>query len=116
MTTFNYLLKEDVGDLLLENSLGSLLLETSFVGTLLTNSTAFYPDQSGYTVCHRSGFKAKPDELVRTWDGALVLPKFAEGRHEQGRVRSIPDNRTKGSKTPEADVNWITTLITSDDL
>ena len=112
--TYDYLLKEDGGKIILQDGSGFLTLESFDEGTALTNSTAFTPDQSGYTICDRSGKKVLPGKLVKDpYSGGMVLPQFADEyipEHTKARERA------DGSERPEQDINWIVTPITSDDL
>lgn len=110
------LLEDGTGALLLEkDGTGVLLLEVLLGGTLLTNDNTFKPSHSGFTVCERSGFKAKPDALVLEWDGVKVLPEFAEPRNRQDHVRSKAEEQP-GPRSGEQTDDFITTRITQDDL
>ena len=114
MATVDYLLKEDGGKIILEGGGGFLLLESQDPGTALTNPTAFTPDQSGNTICDRTGKKALPGTLVKDpYSDGMVLPKHLDEyipEHTKARERA------RGSERPEQDINWIDTPITSDDL
>ena len=82
---------------------------------VITNSDAGVDTENRYNVCQRSGFRAKPGELVEDGYGAWVLPKYAEPRHLQDFVRSLPD-QLEGSVRPEPTDTFITTAVTIDDL
>lgn len=69
-------------------------------GTPIENTNATTDTPNRYNICDRSGFKAKPGELVRTWDGLMVLPEFWEPRNMQDLVTSRPE-RQRGAKRPE---------------
>ena len=71
-------------------------------GTSITNASAT-TDDGKYEICDRSGFKAKPGELVREWDGHFVLPQFYEPRNMQDFVKSRPE-RQEGSIRPETEL------------
>ena len=75
---------------------------------MITNDTAT-TDDGKYNVCQLSGFRAKPGELVRRWDGLMVLPKFIEPRHSQDRVRGHADE-ISGSLRPEKTDQFTETL------
>ncbi len=45
-------------------------------------------------ICDASGFKCYADQLVRQWDGAMVLPQFCDVRNPQDFVTGVPDNQT----------------------
>jgi hypothetical protein len=67
-------------------------------------------------ICDASGFKCYADELVRQWDGAMVLPRFLDKRNPQDFVRGIPDNRAVRMARPEQADTFITGTITPADL
>ena len=85
--------------------------------TDITNSTATTRDQSGNTICDRSGRKARPDELVRDpYTGLMVLPKYVDKFQPQGSRPRRTDTTTKGSRRPEKETIFITVEVTIDDL
>lgn len=53
-------------------------------------------------ICDASGFKCHADELVRQWNGMMVLPRFLSKRNPQDFVRGVPDNRPPPFVRPEA--------------
>lgn len=55
---------------------------------------------SNYEICQRSGFKVKPENLVRQWDGLWVRKDLRERRHPQDFVRPVPEH-VRGSSRPE---------------
>jgi hypothetical protein len=66
-------------------------------------------------LCDASGFKCYADELVRQWDGAMVLPRFLDTRNPQDFVTGVPDNRPPLITRPEpADVFLSSTVLASD--
>ena len=70
--------------------------------TDITNDNATTDGVNRYNVCQRSGFRAKPGELVRDGYGAMVLPEYAESRHPQDAVRSTgPDEPNRGAIRPD---------------
>jgi hypothetical protein len=59
-----------------------------------------------YEVCQKSGFKTKPAELVRQWDGAWVRGDFLDKRHSQEFVRGLRE-RVLPPSPPEQDDAYI---------
>ena len=107
-TEFYLSLEDDSGFLALED-VGLLLLETSYDGTLIENTTATLRDQSGFTICDRSGRKARPDELVKDpYTGLMVLPKYVDKFQPQGSRPRRTDTTTKGSRRPEKETIFLT--------
>ena len=70
------------------------------MSTPITNSTATTDTPNRYNICQRSGFRAKPGELVKDAYGEMVLPEFADSRHDQEFVRVRAENQ-QGAKRPE---------------
>lgn len=58
-------------------------------------------DTSNFIICDRSGFKAKPGELRKQWDGLLVLDEFWEARNPQDQIRRVTPERQRGPIRPE---------------
>ena len=119
---FNYVLLEDgSGNILLENDTGldafpdKVLLEAAASGASLANAIAQTDSQNRYNVCQFSGFRALPGGLVKSGYGEKVLPKYAEPRHMQERVR-VHAESLEGSPRNEAPDVFITTAVTIDDL
>ncbi len=83
-------------------------------GTPITNSNA-QPHPSSYTICMRSGFRVKANELREEWNGTLVRAESYENRHPQDMVRARAELLT-GSIRPESDDVFITTDIQPSDL
>ena len=70
----------------------------------ITNSNGTTDVPANYEVCERTGFRVKPGELVKEWDGTMVRPESWEARHPQDFIR-IRAERQRGSENPEpADV------------
>lgn len=69
-------------------------------GTFILNATATTDTPNRYEICDRSGFKAKPGELVKTWDNLWVLPEFWEPRNLQDFVRNKAEQQ-RGATRPE---------------
>ena len=70
------------------------------MSTPITNANAG-PYWNANNVCQRSGFKAKPGELVQDAYGYWVLPEYAERfRHPQERVR-VKAEKLEGARRPE---------------
>lgn len=68
-------------------------------------------------ICDASGFKCNADELVRQWNGMMVLPRFLSKRNPQDFVTGVPDNRPPAFTRPEpADVFLAPGDVTADDL
>ena len=67
-------------------------------------------------ICDASGFKCYADELVRQWDGAMVLPHFLDKRNPQDFVRGVPDNQIPRFTRPEAPDLFASTPVTPGDL
>ena len=70
------------------------------IGETITNDTATEDTGNRYNVCQLSGFKAKPGQLIKRYDGLWVLPKFWEPRNEQDLLRAKSENQ-HGSIRPE---------------
>ena len=88
-------------------------------GTTIENTNASTDTDNRYSICDRSGFRAKPGELKETWDGLMVLPQFWEARNEQDFIRSKAEKQ-RGALRPEP-VNNPTFIdsdnpVTADDL
>lgn len=69
-------------------------------GTVIQNLSATTDSGNRYEICDRSGFRAKPGQLVETWDGLMVLPEFWEPRNMQDFVSSRAE-RQSGAQRPE---------------
>ena len=121
----NFLLLEDEFRIYLEDGKGFLILETGAIdipipipdpGIPITNPTAFVRDQSGVTICARSGMIAKPGQLVKDpRSGGWVLPKYVDEYQPEPEKYRTKD-RTKGARRPEDGINWIITPVDPDDL
>ena len=68
--------------------------------TPIVNTNATADTGNRYNICDYSGFRAKPGELVPTWDGLMVLPEFWEPRNDADFVRTRPENQ-RGALNPE---------------
>lgn len=66
-------------------------------------------------ICEASGFKCYADELVRQWDGAMVLPRFCDKRNPQDFVTGVPEHVPPFTR-PEAADTFISGTVTQDDL
>ena len=69
-------------------------------GTAIENANATTDVPSNYEICDYSGMRAKPGELVPTWDGKMVLPRFWEPRNDQDFVRARAEKQ-HGAERPE---------------
>jgi len=111
----DYLLLEGGGKLTLEDESGSIILQST-VGTRIQNLTAAPSDHSGYSVCMRSGARAKPGKLVLDpYSKTMVLPKYADKPQRTIDERSRR-SKLRGSDKPEPNTRFITETITPDDL
>lgn len=91
------------------------LSEAAEEGTPIENPTATTVP-SNYLICDRTGFKQKVSDGLKTeWTGNMVRKESFERRHPQDLVRSTPDKQ-KGSPRPEQEDNFITELVSADDL
>jgi len=67
-------------------------------------------------ICEASGFKCYADQLVRQWDGAMVLSRFLDKRNPQDFVRGVRDNPAPRFARPEAPDVFIASPVTAEDL
>ena len=67
-------------------------------------------------ICDASGFQCYADQLVRQWDGAMVLPRYVDKRNPQDFVRGVPDMQTPRIVRPEAPDVFISTPVKPSDL
>ena len=114
----DYLLKENGGRIALEDGSGFLFLESTLreLGTDITNPSAQTSDHSGYSVCMRSGARAKPGRLVLDpYSKTMVLPKYADRPQRTIDERSRR-SKLRGSDKPEPNIRFITETIDPDDL
>ncbi len=78
------------------------------------------PTPSNYVICDRTGFKLKPDQLKKEWDGTMVRPESFTPRHPLDLARPKVEQPTKGSERPEQQDPDIDTMypsgVTLDDL
>ena len=114
----DYLLLESGGKILLEDGSGFILLERSHgeTGTIIENTTALTRDQSGYTICMRSGARAKPGKLVEDpYTKTMVLAKYVDKPQLTLRERSR-SSKLRGSDRPEPTIRFITETINPEDL
>lgn len=73
--------------------------ELAVIGTTIENTQATEYD-GRYNICDRTGFRAKPGQLVEDGYGNMVLPEFRDSRHPQEFIRSRAETHT-GPKRPE---------------
>lgn len=66
-------------------------------------------------ICDASGFKCYADELVRQWDGAMVLPQFLDKRNPQDFVTGVRESVRQFTR-PEAPDVFLSSEVTPDDL
>lgn len=80
-----------------------------------SNSNAkAYP--SRYETCDQSGFKAEAGRLVKQWDGAMVKPRFRDERNPQDFLRPRAERPRSLQKSPEPEIEYVTTAVTQGDL
>ena len=95
---------------------GTIEVNLLLPGIPIENDNTFFPDQSGLTICSRSGMIAKPGQLVLDpRSGGWVLPKYVDEYQPEPEKYRTKD-RTKGARRPEDGINWITTPVDPDDL
>jgi len=109
-----YLLLENGFRILLESGDGYILLEEGAnPGVDILNLDATFPT-SNYLICARSGFRARPGELVLDpYSRDRVLPQYLDTDVQHGSRHS---SKARGSRRPEQDDNFISVAVTSDDL
>lgn len=73
-------------------------------------------DPRQVSVCDASGFKCYADELVKQWDGAMVLPRFLDKRNPQDFVTGVRDNQTPRFARPEAPDTFVSSPVLPGDL
>jgi hypothetical protein len=78
-----------------------------------TNAKA-YP--SRYEVCDQSGFKVPTGTLVKQWDGAHVMKRFRDERNEQDFLRPRAERARNTQRSPEPEIQYVTTEVTASDL
>ncbi len=66
-------------------------------------------------ICDASGFKCYADELVKQWDGMMVLPRFLDKRNPQDFLRGVTEHQPSFSR-PEADDVFISSPVLPGDL
>ncbi len=71
--------------------------------------------QNARAICDRSGFEGKLSEMVKTWDGFLVLPAWWEPRNPQDFVTGVREHTLPYSRPEPPDV-FISTPVTATDL
>lgn len=67
-------------------------------------------------ICDASGFQCYADELVKQWDGAMVLPRFLDKRNPQDFVRGVRDGHAPRFSRPEADDTFLAARVLPSDL
>ncbi len=66
-------------------------------------------------LCDASGFKCYADQLVRQWDGAMVLPQFCDARNPQDFVTGVKERVPSWSR-PEPVDDFTPDILTDDSL
>jgi hypothetical protein len=72
--------------------------------------------RSNRAICDASGFKCYADELVRQWDGFMVLPQFVMRRNPQDFVKGVPDGVPPALVRPETPDNFLSRTVRPEDL
>jgi hypothetical protein len=67
-------------------------------------------------LCDASGFKCYADQLVRQWDGMMVLPQFCNIRNPQDFVQGVRDNMAPRIVRPESPDVFVSTPVLPGDL
>lgn len=89
--------------------------EGTFGSYAETNSNAkAYP--SKYEICDQSGFKVPVGTLTKQWDGAMVMKRFRDERNEQDFLRPRAERSRNIQRSPEPEVQYITSEVTASDL
>jgi hypothetical protein len=82
----------------------------------ISNANATQDTGNRYTICQRSGMKAKPGSLVQEhYTGLWVLPEFADHFPDQLLVRNRAED-LRGAQRPEREDVFITTTVTPESL
>lgn len=55
-------------------------------------------------ICDASGFKCYADQLVKQWDGAMVLPRFLDKRNPQDFVTGVRETQPQFTRPEAPDV------------
>lgn len=63
-----------------------------------------------------SGFKCDASELVKQWDGMMVLPRFRDRRNPQDFVTGVPDGRPPAVVRSEPADTFIASQVLPGDL
>lgn len=62
------------------------------------------PIDDGWAVCDFSGFKTKPHDLVKNWDGAMVGRRFVDKRNPQDFVKGVKERPFINPRPESVDV------------
>ena len=81
----------------------------------IENAGALPDTGNRYTVCQRSGWKIRPNELSREWNGARVRPWSFDERNDQDYVRNKAEH-LRGALRPEPADVFVSVPVTADDL
>lgn len=89
--------------------------EGTFGSYAETNSQAkAYP--SKYEICDQSGFKVPVGTLTKQWDGAMVMKRFRDERNEQDFLRPRAERARNIQRSPEPEIEYLTTAVSASDL
>ena len=69
-------------------------------GTLILNPDATTDSLNRYNICSRTGYRMRPNTLIKDAYGEFVRPESADTRHPQERVKSQPESQ-RGALRPE---------------
>jgi len=89
--------------------------ESTFTVDEIQNTGANTDPGNNFCICQISGWRYKPGELKRQWDGLWVGPDRYTERHPQDFIKVRAESLT-GSKRPEGSDTFISTAVTQDDL
>jgi len=99
-----YLLTESRINLITES--GDFLITEAGSGPVNTGATTYGGRNS---ICQRSGWKARPQDLVKDWTGLWVLPQFKDIRNPQD-FQKTQIERDRGSVAAERTTDEFITI------
>lgn len=67
-------------------------------------------------ICDASGFLCWRSELVRQWDGAMVLPRFLMERNPQDLIKVKKESPAVRDPRPEPTDSFLSTAVLPSDL
>jgi hypothetical protein len=81
----------------------------------ISNSTATEDSSNKYNICQRTGFRVKPYQLRKEWNGSLVRDESWEQRHPQEFIRPLAED-LHGAQRPESSDTFLAASIAPEDL